>query len=182
MQIIYDGYRDLMDNKSDPRVNDWPMMSGPFPTLAICMFYAYFVKVLGPKLMENRKPFDLRRVMIWYNLFQVIFSSWLFNEVSCLMRVALCRRNSSRYFIFFLVFAEFKRGLGRTIFLQMSASRLFKRSDRGAHGTWLLVVLHLQVHRIHRHDLLRVEKKERSHYHSPRYPSRLHAHVRLVRS
>lgn len=55
-------------------------MSSPFPTLAFCLFYAYFVKVLGPKLMENRKPFDLRRVMIWYNLIQVIFSMWLFNE------------------------------------------------------------------------------------------------------
>ncbi|XP_011867515.1 PREDICTED: elongation of very long chain fatty acids protein AAEL008004 isoform X2 [Vollenhovia emeryi] len=80
VQIIYDGYRDLMDNKSDPRVSDWSMMSSPFPTLAICLLYAYFVKVLGPKLMENRKPFDLRKVMIWYNLFQVIFSTWLFNE------------------------------------------------------------------------------------------------------
>ncbi|XP_014478534.1 PREDICTED: elongation of very long chain fatty acids protein AAEL008004-like [Dinoponera quadriceps] len=80
VRIIYDGYRDLMDNKSDPRVNNWFLMSSPFPTLTICLFYAYFVKVLGPKLMENRKPFDLRRVMIWYNLFQVIFSSWLFHE------------------------------------------------------------------------------------------------------
>lgn len=78
--MIYDGYRDLMDNKSDPRVNNWAMMSSPFPTLAICLFYGYFVKILGPKLMENRKPLDLRKVMIWYNLFQVIFSMWLFNE------------------------------------------------------------------------------------------------------
>ncbi|XP_020296945.1 elongation of very long chain fatty acids protein AAEL008004-like [Pseudomyrmex gracilis] len=77
---IYDAYRDLMDNKSDPRVNDWLLMSSPFPTLAICLFYAYFSKVLGPKLMENRKPFDCRKVMLWYNLFQVIFSIWLFRE------------------------------------------------------------------------------------------------------
>ncbi|XP_076663693.1 very long chain fatty acid elongase AAEL008004 [Andrena cerasifolii] len=80
VRSLYDGYRDLMDNKSDPRVNDWAMMSSPIPTLAICLFYVYFVKVLGPKLMENRKPFNLRRVMIFYNLFQVIFSTWLFNE------------------------------------------------------------------------------------------------------
>ena len=80
VRSLYDGYRDLMDNKSDPRVNDWAMMSSPIPTLAICLFYVYFVKVLGPKLMENRKPFNLRRVMIFYNLFQVIFSTWLFRE------------------------------------------------------------------------------------------------------
>lgn len=81
VRTIYDGYRDLMDNKSDPRVNDWAMMSDPFPTLFICLFYAYFVRVLGPKFMENRKPFDLRNLMILYNLFQVIFSTWLFYEV-----------------------------------------------------------------------------------------------------
>lgn len=84
--MLYDGYRDLMDNKSDPRVKNWAMMSSPFPTLAICLSYAYFVKVLGPKLMENRKPLDLRRVMIYYNLFQVIFSTWLFHEVRCELR------------------------------------------------------------------------------------------------
>ncbi|XP_033211286.1 elongation of very long chain fatty acids protein AAEL008004-like [Belonocnema kinseyi] len=80
VQKMYDAYRDLMDNKSDPRVNDWFLMSSPFPTLIICLSYAFFVKRLGPKLMENRKPFELRKTMIYYNLFQVIFSSWLFYE------------------------------------------------------------------------------------------------------
>lgn len=67
---------------SDPRVNDWAMMSSPLPTLGICLFYAYFSKVLGPRLMENRKPFDLRRILIGYNLIQTVFSSWIFYEVS----------------------------------------------------------------------------------------------------
>ena len=57
-------------------------MSGPFPTLAICLSYAYFVKVLGPRLMENRKSMNLRGVLIVYNFIQVIFSTWLFYEVT----------------------------------------------------------------------------------------------------
>ena len=56
-------------------------MSGPFPTLAICLSYAYFVKVLGPRIMENRKPMNLRAVLIVYNFVQVAFSVWLFTEV-----------------------------------------------------------------------------------------------------
>ncbi|KAG8226185.1 hypothetical protein J437_LFUL012360, partial [Ladona fulva] len=64
----------------DPRVNDWTMMASPFPTLFICLFYAYFAKVLGPRLMENRKPFDLRNVLIVYNAIQTVFSLWLFYE------------------------------------------------------------------------------------------------------
>ncbi|XP_046741586.1 elongation of very long chain fatty acids protein AAEL008004-like [Diprion similis] len=80
VRMVVDAYRDLMDNKSDPRVNGWFMMSGPMPTALICITYAYCVKVLGPKLMENRKPMKLRKVLIFYNLFQVIFSYWLFKE------------------------------------------------------------------------------------------------------
>ncbi|KAG5883066.1 hypothetical protein JTB14_030441 [Gonioctena quinquepunctata] len=68
--------------KKDPRVNDWLLMSSPFYTLGICLAYVYIVKVLGPKLMENRKPFELKSLLIVYNLFQVIFSTWLFYE-SC---------------------------------------------------------------------------------------------------
>lgn len=108
VKLVVDGYYDLMQNKSgefvinffvsefrlinwtfvllDPRVNDWFLMSSPFPTLFICLTYAYCVKVLGPKLMENRKPFDLKYVLIVYNLAQVIFSTWLFYEVSDIVK------------------------------------------------------------------------------------------------
>lgn len=66
---------------SDPRVNDWALMSNPFPTLIICLSYVYISKFLGPKLMENRKPFDLRRILVMYNLIQTLFSTWIFYEV-----------------------------------------------------------------------------------------------------
>lgn len=66
----------------DPRVSDWPMMSDPLPTILICATYALIVTTIGPKLMENRKPFELKRTLIVYNALQVIFSAWLFSEVS----------------------------------------------------------------------------------------------------
>ncbi|KAJ8918577.1 hypothetical protein NQ315_013082 [Exocentrus adspersus] len=56
-------------------------MSSPFYTLGICLSYVYVVKVLGPKLMENRKPFQLKWLLVLYNFFQVIFSIWLWYEV-----------------------------------------------------------------------------------------------------
>lgn len=58
------------------------MLSSPFPTLFICLFYAYFAKVLGPRLMENRKPFQLKKILIVYNAIQTMFSAWIFYEVS----------------------------------------------------------------------------------------------------
>ncbi|KAF5284336.1 hypothetical protein FQA39_LY04629 [Lamprigera yunnana] len=78
--IIVDGYRDIIENKSDPRVKNWFLMSSPFPTLCLCLTYACFVKMIGPKLMENRKPLNLKYILVVYNLAQVIFSAWLCYE------------------------------------------------------------------------------------------------------
>ncbi|XP_043282372.1 elongation of very long chain fatty acids protein AAEL008004-like [Venturia canescens] len=80
VRTIISSYNDLMENRSDQRVKDWFMMSSPFPTLLICLCYAYFVKRLGPRLMANRKPFVLRRTILVYNLIQVCFSIYIFNE------------------------------------------------------------------------------------------------------
>lgn len=77
---VIDKYHDILDNKSDPRVNQWFMMSSPLPTLLICLSYAYVARVLGPRIMENRKPFDLRKTLLVYNAFQTIFSAWIFYE------------------------------------------------------------------------------------------------------
>jgi hypothetical protein len=63
-------------------VNGWPLMSSPFPTLVIVLSYVYFVKVLGPRIMDSRKPIELRGVVIVYNFVQVVFSAWLFYEVT----------------------------------------------------------------------------------------------------
>jgi len=65
----------------DRRMDGWPLMDNPLWTVGICMCYFYFVKVLGPKLMENRPAFELRVVLMVYNAFQVGFNFWLFWEV-----------------------------------------------------------------------------------------------------
>ncbi|KAK7603572.1 hypothetical protein V9T40_003571 [Parthenolecanium corni] len=48
--------------------------------MAICLTYVLIVKVIGPKFMENRKPYVLRKTLIVYNFLQVLFSMWLFYE------------------------------------------------------------------------------------------------------
>uniref|UniRef100_A0A8C5VQ30 Elongation of very long chain fatty acids protein n=1 Tax=Microcebus murinus TaxID=30608 RepID=A0A8C5VQ30_MICMU len=77
----------LYDNwikDADPRVEDWLLMSSPLPQTIILGLYVYFVTSLGPKLMENRKPFELKRAMITYNFFIVLFSVYMCYELpSC---------------------------------------------------------------------------------------------------
>nr|UTO68444.1 elongation of very long chain fatty acids protein 1 [Daphnia magna] len=66
----------------DTRVDGWPLMSSPLPAMAICLAYVFIVKVLGPKFMENRPAYDLRRVLLFYNLFQIVVNVWVFYELS----------------------------------------------------------------------------------------------------
>ncbi|XP_044754274.1 elongation of very long chain fatty acids protein AAEL008004-like [Coccinella septempunctata] len=81
MAVTYNPFsiiNNYMNKYQDSRTANWLFMSSPFYTLGICLSYVYIVKVLGPKLMENRKPFQLRRVLIAYNFLQVLFSLYLF--------------------------------------------------------------------------------------------------------
>ncbi|XP_070557474.1 very long chain fatty acid elongase 4-like [Ptychodera flava] len=79
MEIIKDKmyefseWYDMILSHSDKRVDDWFLMSSPVPTLAIIMLYLLIVLV-GPKIMENREPFQLKVPMIIYNFFIMALS------------------------------------------------------------------------------------------------------------
>ncbi|CAH0388611.1 unnamed protein product [Bemisia tabaci] len=77
-----DDFHEVFNKYGDPRTSNWFLMSSPVPTFLVCISYVYLVKVLGPRLMANRKPMQLRKLLIAYNLFQVVFSSWLFYELA----------------------------------------------------------------------------------------------------
>ncbi|XP_062409809.1 elongation of very long chain fatty acids protein 7-like [Sardina pilchardus] len=64
----------------DPRVEDWLLMSSPFPQTFITTAYLFFVTFLGPRLMENRKPFELKKVMFIYNVCISSFCLYMFYE------------------------------------------------------------------------------------------------------
>lgn len=61
-------YYNYLMSLGDKRVETWGLMSSPFPT--ICITLAYLLMCLcGPKLMSSYKPFNLRPVVVLYNLF-----------------------------------------------------------------------------------------------------------------
>ncbi|XP_017099694.2 very long chain fatty acid elongase F-like [Drosophila bipectinata] len=53
------------------------IFSSPWPTLITLLSYLLFVLKVGPRLMKNREPFDLRRVIKVYNIFQIIYNIWM---------------------------------------------------------------------------------------------------------
>ncbi|GIY94886.1 elongation of very long chain fatty acids protein AAEL008004 [Caerostris extrusa] len=55
----------------DPIVRKWALVESNYVPFLFSLLYVVFVKSLGPSLMRNRKPFNLRNVMILYNFLLV---------------------------------------------------------------------------------------------------------------
>ena len=81
VRMALEQYTEILTTVSDPRVSDWPLMNSPIPTFAIVLLYLYSVTILGPRIMANRKPFRLRKILVAYNAFQVVFSLGMMYEV-----------------------------------------------------------------------------------------------------
>ncbi|CAH0554792.1 unnamed protein product [Brassicogethes aeneus] len=77
MHLVVENYNELLESKKDPLVDSWLFMQSPIPVISILVIYLYFVLKLGPNLMKNREAYNLKYVMIVYNAYQVIFSTWL---------------------------------------------------------------------------------------------------------
>lgn len=60
----------------------YPLMQSPIPMSAILLCYLFFVLYLGPRIMANRKPFQLKGPMIVYNFALVALSIYIVYEVS----------------------------------------------------------------------------------------------------
>lgn len=80
VRMALNQYTEILTTISDPRVSDWPLMDSPIPTVLIVLIYLYGVTIFGPRLMINKKPYNLRTALIVYNAFQVIFSVGMLYE------------------------------------------------------------------------------------------------------
>lgn len=71
---------DVFIQKADSRTENWFLMSSPLPQTIVIAAYIYFVTSLGPRIMENRKGFDLKGVLIVYNFSVVALSVYMIYE------------------------------------------------------------------------------------------------------
>ncbi|XP_050524462.1 elongation of very long chain fatty acids protein 4-like isoform X2 [Daktulosphaira vitifoliae] len=67
----------LEELKFDEEIDSWPLMKTPWPILSILAVYWLFVVKVGPKWMEKRKPFNLKYIMMIYNLSQLLFNGYM---------------------------------------------------------------------------------------------------------
>lgn len=81
---------DRVSSLTDSRTKDWFLMSSPVPQTLVIVAYIYFVTSLGPRIMENRKAFDLKGVLIVYNFSVVALSLYMIYEVSRAQGADVC--------------------------------------------------------------------------------------------
>ncbi|ENN70418.1 elongation of very long chain fatty acids protein AAEL008004 [Dendroctonus ponderosae] len=67
----------VFNDIADPRTSSWFLVGNPLPVLAILISYLYFVLKWGPNFMKDRKAYSLKRPIMIYNMFQVIFNIYL---------------------------------------------------------------------------------------------------------
>lgn len=60
----------------DSRSRGWALIGNPIPLVAICVLYVYVVKVWGPKWMADKKPFELRSLMVAYNFILILLNAF----------------------------------------------------------------------------------------------------------
>jgi len=73
---------DYWNQNGDPRMSKYPLIGGGIvPVLSIISFYLFFVIKLGPALMKNRQPFELRQPMLIYNSLLVLMNVYFFQFI-----------------------------------------------------------------------------------------------------
>lgn len=73
--ILYDYW----EENGDPRSKDfWLVKGGPSEFILFILFYLFFCLRLGPYLMRNHRPFQLRHLMLFYNISTVLLNVYFF--------------------------------------------------------------------------------------------------------
>uniref|UniRef100_A0A182IU43 Elongation of very long chain fatty acids protein n=1 Tax=Anopheles atroparvus TaxID=41427 RepID=A0A182IU43_ANOAO len=78
LRAIYNGYQEYIIDKTDERVTSLPLLQSVWTVPLITGVYLYFVLSFGPKWMSNRKPAEIRSLLIVYNLGQVMANAMAF--------------------------------------------------------------------------------------------------------
>lgn len=59
----------------DQRVKDWALMTSPKPLAGIIATYLVVIKLVLPYYMRGRRPYELRSLIKWYNVVQIVANS-----------------------------------------------------------------------------------------------------------
>lgn len=71
------------------KTDQWLFMGSPWPMTLILISYLAFVLKIGPEFMKDRKPFQLKLILLVYNLLQTVISTYIVLQVSIVEYIIL---------------------------------------------------------------------------------------------
>lgn len=80
----------IWETFTDTRLDHLPLTS-PLSAILVLTSYVYFVNRLGPSFMRKREPFGLRKVIIIYDLIQILLNFALFIYVNLFVKETIDR-------------------------------------------------------------------------------------------
>lgn len=85
----------------DQRSDELPIVNSAVSVIGIVAAYLYIVLSLGPRLMEKRQPFQIKNVLIIYNMFQIFANLAVMIYVSSISLDFLLFFDSKTFFLCF---------------------------------------------------------------------------------
>lgn len=68
----------VFEKYGDPRVSNYHLMRTPWPTIAATLLYYWFVRHVGPRMMRDRKPYEILPLIRVYNLMMAAWNGFGF--------------------------------------------------------------------------------------------------------
>uniref|UniRef100_A0A8D8US46 Elongation of very long chain fatty acids protein n=1 Tax=Cacopsylla melanoneura TaxID=428564 RepID=A0A8D8US46_9HEMI len=66
----------------DKRVDNWFLVQSWIPVTSIVMAYLVFVNYLGPRMMRNRPAYNIKYIMLVYNLIQTLMNAQMLTNIA----------------------------------------------------------------------------------------------------
>ncbi len=88
---------DFWTEYGDPRVAHLLLMGSMRSPLFILLGYLIWVLALGPFLMSTRRPFELKRLLLLYNLFMTLMNGYFLYNVFIYWRFVVEKATDFRY-------------------------------------------------------------------------------------
>lgn len=68
----------IFDKYGDPRVAGYPLVRTPWPVITLTALYYWFVRIQGPRLMRDRKPYQILPLVRVYSLAMCLWNGFGF--------------------------------------------------------------------------------------------------------
>ncbi|KAK9876736.1 hypothetical protein WA026_014974 [Henosepilachna vigintioctopunctata] len=77
----------IINENADPRVNQYYIMTSVWKPIILTVMYLVFVHLIGPWYMKNRPPYNLKKTIMFFDFFQVVFNLHIFYSIIiCFLR------------------------------------------------------------------------------------------------